>query len=691
MIDVKKEFNGKELIIETGKVARQSSGSVLVKHGDNIILATVNYDKSPADDVDFFPLTVDFIEKNYASGKIPGGFFKREAKPPVEATLAARMIDRPIRPLFPKGFRQKTAIVITVLSYDGETYPSMLGMLGASAALSISELPFKEPIAGVTVGRINGEFILNPTRDQLADSEIELEVAGTMENIMMIEAGAKGVSEELILDAIEFGHNALKELISLQEELVSKIKPEKIEVTEKEFNQELYDRIKADHKPSLKEAINVHEKKERDKAVSDAKALIVEALGSEDDPKHNKELAELIDKLMKETARENILQDKKRADGRAPEDIRPITGEINYLPKAHGSALFTRGETQSLGIITLGTKSDEQMIDSMDEVYFKKYYLHYNFPPFSVGEAGFMRGPGRRELGHGNLAERALKAVLPGHEDFPYTIRIVSEILESNGSSSMATVCSGSMALMAAGVPTSAPVAGIAMGLIKEGDDYVVLSDIMGLEDHLGDMDFKVAGTAEGITALQMDIKIGGITKQIMNEAMTQAKKGRDHILGKMAEAIKEPAKELAPTAPRIESFKIPTDKIAMLIGPGGKMIKKIIADFDVQVDIDDDGTVNIYSNDGEKMANAREFIDNLTEDVEVGEIYDGKVVKIMNFGAFIEVPNGTQGLCHISEVDHKRIDRVEDYLSEGDHVKVKCIGTENGKVNFSIKALKEK
>jgi len=690
MIDVKKNFNGKELVIETGKVARQSNGSVLVKHGDNVILATVNYDKSPADDVDFFPLTVDFIEKNYASGKIPGGFFKREAKPPVEATLAARMIDRPIRPLFPKGFRQKTAVVITVLSYDGETYPSMLGMLGASAALSISELPFQGPIAGVTVGRIDGEFIINPTRAQIEAGDLELEVAGTMDNIMMIEAGAKEVSEDLILEAIDFGHTALKELISLQEELVSKVTPIKIEVKEKEFNQGLYDQIKGDYQADLKKALNTHDKKDRDDAVSEVKKQIIAKLGSEEDAKQNKEIAELISKLVKETARNNILQEKIRVDGRSPDDIRPITGEINLLPRAHGSALFTRGETQSLGVITLGTKSDEQMIDSMDDLYFKRYYLHYNFPPYSVGEAGFMRGPGRRELGHGNLAERAIRVVLPGHDDFPYTIRIVSEILESNGSSSMATVCSGSMSLMAAGVPIAAPVAGIAMGLIKEGDDYVILSDIMGLEDHLGDMDFKVAGTENGITALQMDIKIGGITREIMTEAMTQAKKGRSHILGKMAETISIPADDLAATAPRIESFQIPTDKIATLIGPGGKMIKRIIADFDVQVDIEDDGTVNISSVDSERMKRAKEFIDGLTKDIEVGEIYDGIVVKIMPFGAFIEVGNGSQGLCHISEVEKQRIDKVEDYLSEGDHVKVKCIGTDHGKVNFSIKALKD-
>jgi polyribonucleotide nucleotidyltransferase len=686
-------LDGIELTLETGRMAKQAGGSVFITYGNTSMLVTATASKEAREGTDFFPLTVDFIEKMYASGKIPGGFFKREARPSTNATLNARLIDRAIRPLFPEGFRNSVHVVITVLSYDGEINPAYVGILGASTALSISNIPFHGPIAGVGVGLINDEFVINPTVTQLKDSILELDVAGSDTSIIMIEAGAKEVKEEKMKEAIYFGHEKIKELIEFQKKLISETSVEKMEVVLDVIPEEIINKLEKDYGKQIEKDTKILEKLERYEAFTNTKNEMLEKYlqidGEELFTENEKTYKNAYEKLIKKHIRNAILHKNHRVDGRKLDDIRDITCEIDVLPQVHGSALFTRGETQSLGAITLGTGRDEQIIDGLDEEYKKGFFLHYNFPPFSVGEASFMRGPGRRELGHGALAERALSVVIPQKEDFPYTIRIVSEILESNGSSSMATVCSGTLALMAAGVPIAKPVAGIANGLIMEGDKFVVLTDIMGLEDHLGDMDFKVTGTKDGITAMQMDIKIEGITREIMEIALSKALDARLYILDKITECIAEPRKVLAETAPKIEMIKVAQSKIGGIIGPGGKMIKSIIETTGADINIDDDGTVSVSSNDAEAIKKAMKIISDIANDPEINKIYEGTVSRVEPYGAFVKIMSNTkEGLCHISELHTSRINRVDDMVKLGDIVKAKVIGMDDGKIKLSMKGV---
>ena len=681
--------------LSTGKVARQAGGSVMIQAGGTVLLVTTTRSKDVKDGQDFFPLTVDYIEKFYASGKFPGGFIKRESKPSTEEILISRLIDRPIRPLFPEGFLNAVHIVITVMSADGINQPENLATIGVSAALGLSDIPFAGTVAGVTVGYIDGEYILNPTAEQLENGDIHLSVAGTKEAVTMVEAGAREVSEEVMLEAIMFGHEKIKEICAEQDKFLSQFEIEKYEFEKAEVDAEIKEYLDS-YEKELEEAIMTPGKLEKYEAIDNLEIKLYEdflnKLESEE-----KEISETLEKefknyyhdLEKKIVREAILYKKYRPDGRETKEIRPIDVEIDTLPVPHGSALFTRGETQALVVATLGSKADEQIVDGMESETRKKFFLHYNFPPYSVGEAGFMRAPGRRELGHGNLAERALKYVMPSEEEFPYTVRLVSEITESNGSSSQASICGGSLALMAAGVPIKSTVAGIAMGLVKEGDTFTVLTDIQGLEDHLGDMDFKVAGTKDGITAIQMDIKIEGINREIMEIALKQAFEGRMFIMEKMETVISEPRKEVSENAPKIELMKIDPSKIAGLIGPGGKTIKAIIEETGVSIDIEDDGNVSIFGKDSEGMKKALELVKAQTQSVELNAVYDGKVTKITKFGAFVEVLPGKEGLLHISEISDKRVAKVEDVLKEGQIVKVKVITLEDeNKFNLSMKAL---
>ena len=681
--------------LSTGKVARQSGGSVMIQAGGTVLLVTATRSKDVKDGQDFFPLTVDYIEKFYASGKFPGGFIKRESKPSTEEILISRLIDRPIRPLFPEGFLNAVHIVITVMSADGINQPENLATIGVSVALGLSDIPFAGTVAGVTVGYIDGEYILNPTAEQLENGDIHLSVAGTKEAVTMVEAGAREVSEEVMLEAIMFGHEKIKEICAEQDKFLSQFEIEKYEFEKAEVDAEIKEYLDS-YEKELEEAIMTPGKLEKYEAIDNLEIKLYEdflnKLESEE-----KEISETLEKefknyyhdLEKKIVREAILYKKYRPDGRETKEIRPIDVEIDTLPVPHGSALFTRGETQALVVATLGSKADEQIVDGMESETRKKFFLHYNFPPYSVGEAGFMRAPGRRELGHGNLAERALKYVMPSEEEFPYTVRLVSEITESNGSSSQASICGGSLALMAAGVPIKSTVAGIAMGLVKEGDTFTVLTDIQGLEDHLGDMDFKVAGTKDGITAIQMDIKIEGINREIMEIALKQAFEGRMFIMEKMEAVISEPRKEVSENAPKIELMKIDPSKIAGLIGPGGKTIKAIIEETGVSIDIEDDGNVSIFGKDSEGMKKALELVKAQTQSVELNAVYDGKVTKITKFGAFVEVLPGKEGLLHISEISDKRVAKVEDVLKEGQIVKVKVITLEDeNKFNLSMKAL---
>ena len=681
--------------LSTGKVARQAGGSVMIQAGGTVLLVTATRSKDVKDGQDFFPLTVDYIEKFYASGKFPGGFIKRESKPSTEEILISRLIDRPIRPLFPEGFLNAVHIVITVMSADGINQPENLATIGVSAALGLSDIPFAGTVAGVTVGYIDGEYILNPTAEQLENGDIHLSVAGTKEAVTMVEAGAREVSEEVMLEAIMFGHEKIKEICAEQDKFLSQFEIEKYEFEKAEVDAEIKEYLDS-YEKELEEAIMTPGKLEKYEAIDNLEIKLYEdflnKLESEE-----KEISETLEKefknyyhdLEKKIVREAILYKKYRPDGRETKEIRPIDVEIDTLPVPHGSALFTRGETQALVVATLGSKADEQIVDGMESETRKKFFLHYNFPPYSVGEAGFMRAPGRRELGHGNLAERALKYVMPSEEEFPYTVRLVSEITESNGSSSQASICGGSLALMAAGVPIKSTVTGIAMGLVKEGDTFTVLTDIQGLEDHLGDMDFKVAGTKDGITAIQMDIKIEGINREIMEIALKQAFEGRMFIMEKMEAVISEPRKEVSENAPKIELMKIDPSKIAGLIGPGGKTIKAIIEETGVSIDIEDDGNVSIFGKDSEGMKKALELVKAQTQSVELNAVYDGKVTKITKFGAFVEVLPGKEGLLHISEISDKRVAKVEDVLKEGQIVKVKVITLEDeNKFNLSMKAL---
>ena len=683
---VEVEFGGKSVTLSTGKMAKQANGSVIVSSGDTMVLVTAVARKDEKEGQDFFPLTVNYTEKAYAGGKIPGSFFKREARPSDPETLASRLIDRPIRPLFPDNFLNETQIIATVLSADKDHDPRILSMLGASAALEVSDIPFYGPIAGVKVGRVDGRLICNPTTEDLERSDMEIVVAASRDAILMVEGEAAFVSEEDMLEAIFFGHTAMQPVLDAQERLkqlagVSKreLKPPVVDTALLEKVRELaFERIAA--------AVKIKSKQERHDQIDIITAEVTEALATEFEDSE-KQIRTFIGNFEYDCVRADIINTGIRIDGRDTATIRPITTEAGLLPRAHGSALFTRGETQALAVTTLGTSNDEQRMDSLFKEYRKQFFLHYNFPPFSVCETSFRLGPGRREIGHGMLAERALFAVLPKHDIFPYTIRIVSETLESNGSSSMAAVCGGCLSLMDAGVPISTPVAGIAMGLIKEGDNVAILSDILGDEDHLGDMDFKVAGSADGITALQMDIKIGGVTREIMQTALRQAREGRIHILGKMAETLAEPRPEMSSFAPRITTIWVKTDKIRDVIGSGGKNIRNITETTGVTVDIEDSGRINIASSSKEACDLAIQMIRGLTDEAEEGKLYMGTVKKIMEFGAFVEILPGTDGLVHISELDKKRVKTVTDILNEGDKVLVKCIGVDkNGKVKLSRK-----
>jgi polyribonucleotide nucleotidyltransferase len=687
------ELAGRTLTIETGRMAKQANGAVYMTYGDTAVLVTATASKEAREGTDFFPLTVDYVEKMYASGKIPGGFFKREARPSTNATLNARLIDRPIRPLFPDGFRNAVHVVVTVLSFDGENDPGLLGILGASAALSISDIPFHGPISGIGVGLIDDEYVINPLISSLEKSQLDLTVAASKNSIVMIEAGADEVSETKMKEAIYEGHKTIKQLVALQEEFVAEAGKEKMEVTLDLIPSEIMEQVTADFKTKVEEAAVILGKQERSDAFAAIKDEMLEKyaaeLSEEEYAEQETYLKKAHNELIKRSVRNAILFKNHRADGRKMDDIRPITCEIDILPRTHGSALFTRGETQSLGTVTLGTDRDQQIIDGIAEEYKEPFYLHYNFPPFSVGEAGFMRGPGRRELGHGALAQRALLPVIPSSEQFPYTLRLVSEILESNGSSSMASVCSGTLALMAAGVPIKKPVAGIANGLIMEGDEYCVLTDIMGLEDHLGDMDFKVTGTVDGITAMQMDIKIEGISEDIMQIALDKAKTARLYILEKIVATIAAPREQVADFAPRIESIKIDPDKIGAVIGSGGKMIKHIIEVSGAGVDIDDDGTVSVSSADAQSIDKAMKIIKDIVTDAEVGKEYRGTVSRIEPYGAFVKFMSETkEGLVHISELHSGRIKNVTDMLKLDDEVNVKVIGYDRGKVKLSMKGV---
>lgn len=691
---VQMELAGRTLTFSTGKIARQSCGAVMVQYGDTVLLSTVNRSKEPRKENDFFPLTVDYIEKFYAAGKFPGGFNKREGKPSTNATLTARLIDRPIRPMFPDGFNYDVHIVNTVFSFDEKNTPDYLGIIGSSMALMLSDLPFLGPVAGVVIGYKNGEFILNPTPEELETSELELSVAGTREAINMVEAGANELDEETMLKAIMFAHENIKKICDFQEAFAKEVGKEKMEFVKPEVMPLVKNFIDERGMERLQAAVLTLGKKNREEAVDSLEEELLETFKVENYGEGEEvEIPEdvLIEfkgyyhDLMKKLVRDAILYHKHRVDGRKTTEIRPLFAEVNCLPIPHGSAMFTRGETQAVVITTLGTKEDEQLVDDLEKEYYKKFYLHYNFPPYSVGETGRMGSPGRRELGHGSLAERALKYVIPSEEEFPYTIRVVSEITESNGSSSQASICGGSLSLMAAGVPIKEHVAGIAMGLIKEGDEFTVLTDIMGLEDHLGDMDFKVAGTKNGITALQMDIKITGITEEIMRIALKQALDARNEILELMNNTIPAPA-PIKSNVPRIYQMNIPTDKIAVLIGPGGKNIKGIIDQTGATVDINDDGKVSIFCKDEAALNETIKLVNSFVKDVEVGEVYSGKVVSIQKFGAFMEILPGKEGLLHVSEISQERVEKVEDVLKVGDVFDVKVISTDNGKISLSKK-----
>lgn len=681
------EIGGKTLKIETGKLAKQANGAVTVQYGDTVVLVTA-VAGDLRKDIDFFPLSVEYREKAFAAGKIPGGFLKREGKPSDKEVLSARLIDRPIRPLFPDNYYNDTQVAAFVYSFDNENDPDVLGAVAASAALAISDIPFLEPIGEVRVGRINGEYIVNPTHQQLEESDLELVVAGTESSIMMVEGEAKEVNEQALLDALKFAHEEIKKLVKAQNELRELCGKPKIVVPEKVVDQNLLNDVNALALEKFKAIVSsVLAKEERSAKNKELDAEVLAAL-AEKYPEQEKAIKEILHDMEKHLMRKRILEEGLRLDGRNTTQIRPITAELGILPRPHGSALFTRGETQSLTALTLGTKQDEQIIDGLLTEYKKRFILHYNFPPFSVGEVGRFSGVGRREVGHGNLAERSLKNIVPGEEKFPYMIRLNSDILESNGSSSMATVCASSLALMDGGVPIKCAIAGIAMGLVKESEQFAILSDILGNEDHLGDMDFKVAGSENGITGFQMDIKIQGISFEIMEKALSQAKEGRLHILKIMNEALSAPRESISIYAPTLLSTKISTDKIGALIGPGGKVVQKIQKDFSVEISIEEDGTVSIAGQDRHKAKEAKEYIKLLTAEPEIGKTYNGKVMKITDFGAFVEIIPGTQGLLHISQVDNKRIEKVTEVLKEGEMVRVKLLSIENGKFSLSRKAV---
>ncbi|MDE3178809.1 MAG: polyribonucleotide nucleotidyltransferase [Acidobacteriota bacterium] len=676
------------LSIECGKLAKQAQGSALVRYGDTVVLATA-CTANPREGIDFFPLTVDYREYNYAAGKIPGGFFKREGRPTEREILTSRMIDRPVRPLFPEGFKDETQVISMVLSADSEHAPDVIGVVAGAAALYLSNIPFPEPVGAVRVGLIDGAYITNPNYEQMKTSLLNLIVAASEEAIVMVEAGASEVSESVILAAIEHAHQEIRKIVRAEKELFAKLGIQKQEfkgpAPDAAVSKDVAKRVKDD----LHEAMDTSKrsKLESERKVSELRKQLLAAYPADDEEKQ-RQAAHAFEALYERIFRDDILVKRRRPDLRAFDQVRNISCETSMLPRTHGSALFTRGETQALVTATLGTGQDQQRLDVLEGESYKRFMLHYNFPPFSVGEVGFLRGPGRREIGHGNLAERALSAIVPGEDKFPYTIRVVSDILESNGSSSMATVCGGCLALMDAGVPVSAPVAGIAMGLVKEGDQYAILTDIAGAEDHYGDMDFKVAGTKDGITALQMDIKIGGVTPQIMSEALMQAKAGRLHVLGKMLEALAEPRAEISEYAPHIHTLRINPSRIGELIGPGGKMIRSITEETGAKIDVEDDGRVNVAAVDEASASKAIKRINDLMAEAELGKTYLGKVVRLADFGAFVEIFPGTDGLLHISEVADHRIQDIRKELKEGDQLLVKVISIDGNKIRLSRKAV---
>jgi len=684
------EWGGRPLVLETGRMAKQADGAILAQYGETVVLVTVVASKKPREGADFFPLSVDYMEKTYAAGKIPGGFFKREGRPGTREILSARFIDRTLRPLFPEGFLNEVQVIATVLSADEENDPDILAISAASAALEISNIPFAGPIAGVKVGRVNGEFVINPSPEMSLESELDIVVAGSQDAIVMVEGSAENVSEKVLLDAIMFGHESIQGVIEIQKDLKSRVGKEKIIFTAPVIDSEIEEKVRQKATDPMRSALSISAKLDRYDKLREIRESVIEEVVAEHEDGGGQVRA-VIEKIESELIRGQIISEGKRIGGRTPVDIRQIDCEVSVLPRTHGSSLFTRGETQAMVAVTLGTAGDEQRIDSLAGESRKAFMLHYNFPPFSVGEARFLRGTSRREIGHGFLAEKAIAQILPSAEDFPYTIRIVSEVLESNGSSSMASVCGSTLSLMDAGVPIKAPVAGIAMGLIQDGDNIIILSDILGDEDHVGDMDFKVAGTREGITAIQMDIKIDGLTSEILSKALDQAREGRLHILDKMQQTIQDPRDDLSPRAPRIEIVKVRPDKVSVIIGPGGKNIKNIIATAGVKVDVDDDGNVMIASPDKESIDKAIAMVKGLVEEAEVGKFYLGKVQKIMDFGAFVEIIPGTDGLVHISQLDNERVQNVRDILKEGDEVLVKVLEIDSqGKIRLSRKAALE-
>ena len=682
------EWGGKKLTIETGRVARQAHGSVIATYGGTSVLATVVADREEKKGLDFFPLTVNYQEKAYAAGKIPGGFFKREGRPSEKETLVSRLIDRPIRPLFADGFKCETQVIATVISYDNENDPDIVSLIACSAALTLSGVPFMGPIGAARVGFKDGDFILNPTKEEMETSALDLVVAGTKDAVLMVESEAKELSEEQMLGAVTFGQDNFSQVIDAIISLAEKAAKEPRDFEKKDIS-DIENKVSSAIKDDLSEAYKEADKQKRTEKIAEIKKNLISELISDDDEDEDyneSTISSAFKTIEKNIVRNNILDTGERIDGRDLETVRPIQSDVSVLPLTHGSALFTRGETQALVVTTLGTGDDEKFVDGLDETYKERFLLHYNFPPYSVGETGRTGFTGRREIGHGKLAWRALQAVMPEYDDFPYTIRLVSEITESNGSSSMATVCGSSLSMMDAGIPLSKPVAGIAMGLIKEDDRVAVLSDILGDEDHLGDMDFKVAGTNDGITSLQMDIKITGITKDIMETALSQAKKGRIHILEEMAKALDKARDTVNSNAPRIETINVPTDKIREVIGAGGKVIREIVEESGAKVDINDDGIVKIASNNAEAIEKALEMINSIVAEPEVGTIYEGKVVKIMDFGAFVNFFGKKDGLVHISQLSTERVNKVTDVVSEGDIVKVKFVGFDRGKVKLSMK-----
>ncbi|GGA34472.1 polyribonucleotide nucleotidyltransferase [Kroppenstedtia guangzhouensis] len=683
------EFAGRRLTIEVGKYANQANGAALVRYGDTAVMATATASDEPKD-LGFFPLTVNYEERLYAVGKIPGGFIKREGRPSEKAVLASRLIDRPIRPLFPEGYRNDVQVITTVMSVDQDCSTEIAAMIGASTALSVSDIPFAGPIAGVIVGRVNSKWVLNPSVEQAEKSDLHLVVAGTKHGINMVEAGANEVPEDVMLEGILFGHEGIKEMIAFQEKIVQQVGKEKMEPDLHQVDPELERKVRELAAVPMEKAAQVEEKQERQDAIQQVRESVLEQLTGEDPEEEQiREIEEVLDTVLKEVVRRMILEEKKRPDGRSPEEIRPLTSEVGILPRTHGSGHFRRGQTQVLSVCTLGALGDVQILDGLDLEESKRFMHHYNFPPYSVGESRPLRGPGRREIGHGALGERALEPVIPSEETFPYTIRLVSEVLESNGSTSQASICASTLALMDAGVPIKAPVAGIAMGLVKEGNQVTVLTDIQGMEDHLGDMDFKVAGTRKGVTALQMDIKIEEIDRQILSQALQQAHRARHVLLDNMTATLGEPRRELSPHAPKILTLKIHPDKIREVIGPSGRVINKIIDETGVKIDIEQDGRIFIASADPEQNEKAKSIIEDLVREVVVGETYTGTVKRVEKYGAFVEILPGKEGLVHISQLDKDRVNKVSDVVNLGDQIRVKVTEIDNqGRINLSRKAI---